>query len=75
LGNYATTVWDPGREFVDTYRIYLPSDAPPVDQAKILLGLYDEQGGARLPVTGADAGPPVDAWAQFGSITVKPALR
>ena len=72
LGNYATTGWDPGREFVDTYRLYLPPDAPTADQAMILLGLYDEPSGARLPVTGANAGPAEDAWVQFGSINVLP---
>jgi hypothetical protein len=28
LGNYATTVWDPGRVFVDTYTLYLPEEVP-----------------------------------------------
>ena len=72
LGNYATTGLDPGRTFVDTYKLYLPSDAPIVDHAKILIGLYDAGSGERLSVTGKDAGPPEDAWVQFGDISVTP---
>jgi hypothetical protein len=71
LGNYATTLWDPGRTFVDTYRLYLPPDAPGTQQAMILLGLYDGNSGQRLPVTGQDAGPAEDSWVQFGSIGVQ----
>lgn len=72
LGNYATTVWDAGWVFVDTYRLSVPEDAPAVEGAKILLGLYDEQSGQRLPVTGANAGAPEEAWAEFGNIRVQP---
>jgi 4-amino-4-deoxy-L-arabinose transferase-like glycosyltransferase len=72
LGNYATTVWDPGRTFVDTYRLYLPDDATSTEQAFILLGLYDASSGERLSVTGKAAGPAEDAWAQFGVIAVQP---
>jgi len=72
LGNYATTVWDPGRVFADTYRLRLPADAPAVNGARIVLGLYDEQSGQRLPVTGADAGTPDEAWVEFGNIQVQP---
>ncbi len=71
LGNYATTLWDPGRVFVDTYRLDLPNDVP-ATQAVILLGLYDEATGQRLPVTGADAGPAENRWVEFGSVAVKP---
>ncbi len=70
LGNYATTGWDPGRAFVDTYRLYLPDDAPS-GPAIILLGLYDAASGQRLPVTGKNAGPAENAWVQFGAITVQ----
>ena len=72
LGNYATVVWDPGRVFADTYRIYLPAEAPGVENATILLGLYDEATGERLPVKGSDAGPADMAWTQFGSVAVVP---
>jgi len=72
LGNYATTVWDPGRTFVDTYRLYLPPGAPAAANAMILLGLYDGTSGQRLPVTGKDAGPAADAWVQFGQVAVQP---
>ena len=72
LGNYATTVWDPERPFVDTYHLRLPAEAPPVSGAKILLGLYDQQTMQRLSVTGRDAGPAEDAWVEFGDIQVQP---
>jgi hypothetical protein len=70
-GNWATTVWDVGRPFVDVYRLHIPADIPET-QTKILIGLYDGQTGARLPVTGADAGAPDEAWGQFGTIEVRP---
>jgi hypothetical protein len=72
LGNWATTVWTPGRTFVDTYRLVLPAAAPSVSGAEILLGLYDEKTMARLPVTGQNAGPSEDAWVDFGSVQVGP---
>jgi len=72
IGNWATTVWDLGRPFVDTYRLDIPADAPAVDHAQILLGLYDEKTMQRLPVTGANAGPTEDAWVEFGNIQVRP---
>jgi hypothetical protein len=71
-GNYATTVWDPGRPFADTYRLRLPPDTPEVRDAQILLGLYDQQTMQRLPVTGAHAGSADEAWVQFGDIAVQP---
>lgn len=71
-GNYATTAWDLGRVFVDTYHLRLPEDAPSPSSAKILLGLYDAQTMQRLPVTGANAGPAEDAWVEFGNIQVQP---
>jgi hypothetical protein len=72
LGTYATTVWDPGRPFVDTYRLRLPVDAPPVSHGMILLGLYDETTMQRLPVTGANAGPAEEAWVEFGDLQIQP---
>jgi hypothetical protein len=70
-GNWATTVWDVGRPFVDVYRLRIPADIPET-KTKIVIGLYDGQSGARLPVTGVDAGAPEEAWGQFGTIEVKP---
>ena len=75
LGNYATTLWDPGRVFADTYRLYLPGDAPTVDRAALLLGLYEAGSGERLLVTQAGRGPGGPDWVQFGSITVARAPR
>jgi hypothetical protein len=70
LGNYASTVWDPGRAFADTYRLFLPADADEVDNASLLLGLYDAETGERLLVTSAGSGPSGPDWVQFGEITV-----
>jgi hypothetical protein len=72
IGNWATTVWDTGRPFVDTYRLDIPADAPAVDHAQILIGLYDEKTMQRLPVTGANAGSTEEAWVAFGNIQVHP---
>jgi hypothetical protein len=71
LGNYATTVWDPGRTFVDVYKLKLPADAQPA-QAQLVYGLYNGDSGVRLPVTGADAGPADQAWVKLGTVEVKP---
>ncbi len=72
LGNWATTVWTPGRVFADTYRLTLPADAPDVDDAEILLGLYNGDTMQRLPVTGRNAGPPEDSWVEFGQVRIEP---
>jgi hypothetical protein len=71
LGNYATTVWDVGRTFVDAYQLKLPADAPPAT-AQLVYGLYNGDSGARLPVTGADAGTADQAWVKLGTVEVKP---
>lgn len=70
-GRYATTFWEVGRDFVDTYRLAVPPDAP-AGPARLVLGLYNRETLQRLPVTGADAGSPEDAWVQFGSVTIGP---
>jgi 4-amino-4-deoxy-L-arabinose transferase-like glycosyltransferase len=75
LGNYATTVWDPGRTFADTYRLFLPPEAPAVDFASVLLGLYDATTGERLLVTSPGTGPSGPDWVQFGEIRVAAAPR
>lgn len=71
-GNWATTVWDLGRPFVDQYRLTLPADTPAPDQAQLVIGLYNEATGQRLPVTGADAGSPDEAWVRLGALTLTP---
>jgi hypothetical protein len=69
-GNWATHVWDPGRPFVETYRLHLPPSLSTAN-GTILLGLYDAQTGARLPVQGADA-VPEQSWIEFGDVTWQP---
>jgi len=71
-GNLATTTWDVGRTFMETYRLHVPPGAPALPQAQILVGLYDAATMQRLPVTGRDAGPAEDAWVQFGHLQVQP---
>jgi 4-amino-4-deoxy-L-arabinose transferase-like glycosyltransferase len=71
-GTYPTTIWLPGRPFVDTYYLHLPADAPAADNAQVLIGLYDEASGQRLPATGADAGPPGTDWIEFGDTPIRP---
>ncbi len=71
-GTYATSVWDAGRVFADTYRLRVPPEAPAIEAAEILIGLYDSQSMQRLPVTGASAGSPNERWAHFGAVTVGP---
>jgi hypothetical protein len=70
-GNWSTTVWDPGRPFVETFHLHVPPDALPVTGGQILLGLYDHTTMARLPVTGRDAVPDQN-WIAFGSIDLQP---
>ena len=71
LGNYATTVWDVGRTFVDVYKLTLPAGAPPAT-AQLVYGLYNGDSGARLPVTGANAGTADQSWVRLGTVEVKP---
>jgi hypothetical protein len=71
-GTYPTDAWVLGRAFVDTYTLRLPADAPTAGSVQVLIGLYDEQTGQRLPATGADAGPPGADWIELGSVTLAP---
>jgi hypothetical protein len=71
LGNYATTVWDVGRTFVDVYKLKLPANAPP-STLELVYGLYNGDSGERLPVTGANAGPAADDWVSLGTVDIKP---
>jgi len=71
LGNYATTVWDVGRTFVDAYKLKLPAGAAP-STLDLVYGLYNGDTGERLPVSGANAGPAADAWVQLGTVDIQP---
>lgn len=74
-GNYATTVWDVGRPFGDTYVVSIPANAPPLENVQVVIGLYNEQTQQRLPVAGLNAGSPDQAWVQLGKISLKAAGR
>lgn len=69
-GMWATTVWDPGRLFVDTYFIRLAPESSPGSHVGFVLGLYDASSMRRVPVSGADAGSPEEAWVRFGQVVV-----
>ncbi len=72
-GAYATTVWIPGRPFVDTYVLSLPETAPATSAATVVVGLYDLQTLDRLPVTDPATGLAApQAWAELGRIEVLP---
>ncbi|MGQ0603465.1 MAG: DUF6056 family protein [Anaerolineales bacterium] len=68
---YLTTQWIPGRDFLDTYTLQIPSDAPRTDQARLVLGLYDAETLQRLPVEGPDAGEPGQAWVEVGTVVIR----
>jgi hypothetical protein len=71
LGTYPTTGWQPGRVFADTYRLRLSEAAITPDDAYLVLGLYDERTGARLPVSGRDA-VAAESWIAFGQVSIQP---
>ena len=70
-GNWSTTVWDPGQPFAETFHLPVAPDALPVSGGQILIGLYDRNSMARLPVSGRDAVPD-QGWIAFGSIDLQP---
>ncbi len=70
-GNWSTTVWDPNQPFVETFHLAVTADALPVAGGQILVGLYDRNNMARLPVSGHDAVPD-QGWIAFGSIDLQP---
>jgi hypothetical protein len=71
-GNYATTIWDVGRDFVDTYTLTLPSDTPARGEAQLILGLYNGETGIRLPVTGQNAAPTNEAYLTLSVVWIAP---
>jgi hypothetical protein len=71
-GTFPTDTWILGRPFVDTYTLRLPPGEAPMGTAEVLIGLYDEQTGQRLPATGADANPAGGDSIRLGSVTLAP---
>jgi hypothetical protein len=71
LGTYPTTGWQPGRLFADTYRLRVSASILAPDAAYLVLGLYDERTGDRLPSSGPDAVPD-ENWIAFGNVAVVP---
>jgi hypothetical protein len=72
LGNYPTSLWQPGEQFKDSIRIYLPEAAYTPETATITMGFYAPVEGYRLGVTGADGIALGDALT-LGQVTLRPA--
>lgn len=70
-GAYPTTLWIHGQTFADNYQVPV-RPAARAGMATLILGLYDLQTGQRLPVTGADAGPPGQDWVVLGHVQIEP---
>lgn len=68
-GRYPTTAWTGADTVVDRYTLTLPVDAPP-GTYRLLVGMYDPQTGARLPVT-VNGEPQPDNAIQVTLITVE----
>ncbi|MGQ9467655.1 MAG: DUF2142 domain-containing protein [Anaerolineae bacterium] len=54
LGRFPTSLWPVGRAFCDDYRVRIAAWAPVPELYDGLIGLYDEDPSARLPVIGED---------------------
>ncbi len=54
LGRFPTSLWSVGRAFCDDYRVRVASWAPGPELYGGLIGLYDKDPSARLPVVGED---------------------
>jgi hypothetical protein len=70
-GRYPTTLWLHRRPFADTYTLQVPEGAL-AGASTVVVGLYELESLQRLPVTGADAGPAGEGWAQLGRVTIGP---
>ena len=68
-GALATTLWTPGRTFVDTFHLRVPPEAAS-GAAQLMLGLYDEQTGERLFASGANADPAGSNALVLGMVTI-----
>ena len=53
-GGYPTIWWLPGEVVADSHVLKLPADAPQGASYRLIVGLYDSETGARLPVSGTD---------------------
>ena len=71
-GGYATTLWVPGRAFVDTFHLRVPPSTTAFGEARLMLGLYDEQTGERLVASGANADPGGSNAIVLGTVAVGP---
>jgi uncharacterized membrane protein len=54
-GGYPTDWWLPGEVVVDLLNLGVPADAPEDATYRLIVGLYDPDTGARLPISGTGA--------------------
>lgn len=54
LGNFPSSLWQPGDRFVESIRLYVPETAYTPDTATLRIGFYAPNEGYRLGITGAD---------------------
>ena len=54
LGNFQSSLWQPGDRFVESIRLYLPETAYAPETATLSVGLYAPVEGYRLGITAAD---------------------
>jgi hypothetical protein len=55
LGRYPTIAWEPGRVFIDTYRLHIPETAFSPDSAYLQVGMYLSDGPRLTAGDGMDA--------------------
>ncbi|MEA3395962.1 MAG: hypothetical protein U9R05_00685, partial [Chloroflexota bacterium] len=68
-GTAPTSRWEPGQFVEDFHIIQLPEDLPP-GEYHILVGMYDFQTGARLPITTPEGEELPDAIIELGTFKV-----
>lgn len=54
LGNFPSSLWEPGDRFVETIRLYVPETAYTPDTAVLRVGFYAPDEGYRLGITAPD---------------------
>ena len=72
MGNYPTSLWQPGEQFKDSIRIYLPEGTYTPETVTLMLGFYAPVEGYRLGITATDGTSLGDALT-LGQVVVKPA--
>ena len=71
LGNFPSSLWQPGDRFVESIRLYLPETAYAPAQATLSMGLYAPVEGYRLGITAADGAGLGDAF-ELAQVAILP---